>query len=165
MSKSATFIIIILLIIIAGLTWVLWVKPAEAPSVPVEATPTSTGTVITPAPTTTTTPAPLHTKIVVTYPKANASVPKNFTVTGQAPGNWFFEASAPVMVQDPEGNKLAQGIAQAQGDWMTTNLVAFTAVIKTNPAYSGPATLILLKDNPSGLPENEDSLEIPIVIQ
>jgi len=31
--------------------------------------------------------------------------------------------------------------------------------------YTGPATLILIRDNPSGLPEHDDSLPIPIVIR
>ena len=86
-------------------------------------------------------------------------------MTGKAPGNWFFEAQAPAMVQAPDGSKIAQGQMQAQGDWMTTNLVDFKADISIDQAYSGPATLVLLKDNESGLPQNDDSLEIPIVVQ
>ena len=31
--------------------------------------------------------------------------------------------------------------------------------------YSGPADLILLRDNPSGLPENDDEVTMPIVIK
>ncbi len=85
-------------------------------------------------------------------------------MTGEAPGNWFFEASFPIQVRDKGNNKVGQTTGQAQSDWMTTELVPFTAEI-TVTGYSGPATLVLLKDNPSGLPENEDSVSIPIVIQ
>jgi len=165
MRKAPTFIILLLTGIIGFLSWALWIRP-------VDQTHKGTTEIVTPAHDTTPTkdaksaaPQPLHEKITVSYPKANAEVPKHFTVTGKAPGNWFFEASAPVMVQAEDGSKIAQGIAKAQGDWMTTNLVAFTADISTNPAYVGPATLVLLKDNPSGLPENDDSLEIPITIK
>ncbi len=103
-------------------------------------------------------------KVIITSPLANSAVAKTFTVTGEAKGQWYFEASFPVQVRDKDNNKVGQGIAQAQGDWMTAEFVPFKAdVTVTN--YSGPATLVLLKDNPSGLPENEDSVEIPIVIQ
>lgn len=165
MTKTSTTVIALLLIVIALLVWLLIVKQAEAPTMPVTATSTTNGgnTGVTPTPTPTA--QPLHARIDVTFPKANASVPKKFTVTGKAPGNWFFEASAPIMVQAPDGSKIAQGQMQALDDWMTTELVNFKADITINPAYSGPATLVLLKDNPSGLPENEDSLEIPIIVQ
>jgi len=42
--------------------------------------------------------------------------------------------------------------------------VPFTAQV-TVEDYSGPATLVLLKDNPSGLPENDDSVSFSVVIQ
>lgn len=110
-------------------------------------------------------PEPLSSKVVVTFPKKDQVVQKKFTVIGKAPGNWFFEASAPVLVKDKDGTKIAQTTAQVQGDWMTIELVDFTADINIVSGYSGPATLVLLKDNPSGLPENDDSVEIAIVIQ
>jgi len=31
-------------------------------------------------------------------------------------------------------------------------------------AYSGPATLVLKRDNPSGLPENDASISVPIEV-
>ena len=166
MSKSSTIIIALLLIIIALLVGLFWVRPAEAPSTPSIITTEPSDTI--PSPTTETSapaPKPLHERVSVTYPKLNASVAKKFTVTGKAPGNWFFEASAPYMLTTPEGDKIAQGHLDAIGDWMTTELVEFKGEVSVNPAYSGPATLVLMKDNPSGMPEHDDSLEIPIVVQ
>lgn len=166
MNKGSTLVIAVLLIVIALLVWLLVGKKAEAPTVTGEpntvGNTTNTGT---PGGVTSPSVKPLHERIVVTFPKANESVPKKFTLTGKAPGNWFFEASAPFMIQAEDGSKIAQGITTAQGEWMTTELVEFKAEVSINPAYSGPATLVLLKDNPSGLPENEDSLEIPIIVQ
>ena len=165
MNKTSTFIIILLLVVIAILSWVVFAKPVVTPVTPVTITPSPTN----PVPVTTTppspSPAPLHSKIQVTYPKANTSVPKKFTITGKAPGNWFFEASAPYMIRIEDGSKVAQGTLQTIGNWQTTNLVDFKADVVVNPAFSGQATLVLMKDNPSGLPENDDSLEIPITIQ
>ncbi len=152
-------IVIILFVIIIALAWVLFASPTlvVAPTItpPNEEKPTAAA------------PAsiqPLHARVRVTSPKSGASVPKTFVVSGSAPGNWFFEASFPIQVRDNENSKIGQAIAQAQGDWMTTDLVPFTATI-TVSNYSGPATLVLLRDNPSGLPENDDALEIPIVVQ
>ncbi len=152
-------IITVLLIIIVVLTWFLVVSPAEAPTTTIQpnATTTPSGGV--------TTPPALHDRVIVTSPKSGATVGKTFTVTGEAPGNWYFEASFPVQVYDKDHNKLAATPAQAQSDWMTTAQVPFTVTITLTGNYKGPATLVLLKDNPSGLPENEDSVEIPIVIQ
>ena len=165
MNKTSTFVILVLFIATAILGWMLWVKPAEAPSVPNDTTTTLGTDNSTDSGSTITAPVPLHERVNVIYPAKNATVPKKFTVTGKAPGNWFFEASAPVIVIDKEGNKLAQTTAQTLSDWMTTELVPFEAKIEISSTYSGPATLVLLKDNPSGLPENEDSLEIPVNVQ
>jgi hypothetical protein len=162
MSKTSAVVIVGLLAVIAVLSWLLVVKQAEAPSVQenIVVTPTPS-----PSPTPATSASPLHERVSITSPKANASDTKVFSVTGQAPGNWFFEASAPIMVVDPEGNKLAQSYIQAEGDWMTTELVSFKGEIRITSSYAGPATLVLMKDNPSGLPEHDDSLEISLTIQ
>ncbi len=146
-------IIIVLFLVIAGLTYVLVSTSA--------ATPPITATSTTPVATTT---QPLSARVVVTSFSAGASVPKVFTVSGRAPGPWYFEASFPIKVVDANNNFIGQGLAQAQSDWMTVSDVPFSATV-TVTGYSGPATLVLLKDNPSGMPENDDSVSIPIVIQ
>lgn len=162
-TRTGWGVVITLFVIIVVLAWVLFATPApvEAPSTSdLNVPPANTGQA-------TTTPVlspALHDRVVVTSPKSGATVGKTFVVAGSAPGNWFFEASFPVQVRDKNNNKIGQGVAQAQGDWMTTDLVTFTVII-TVSNYSGPATLVLLRDNPSGLPENDDALEVPIVIQ
>lgn len=110
-------------------------------------------------------PTPLHDKVKVTSLQSGSTVTAAFTVKGEAPGNWYFEASFPIEVLDAAGNSLVQTHAEALSDWMTTEQVPFSADINIDTQYHGPATLVLRKDNPSGLPEHEDSLEIPIVIQ
>ncbi len=102
--------------------------------------------------------------VKVSFPLPNASVSKTFTASGYARGNWFFEASFPVEIRDPQNNLVGQGIAQADGDWMTTEFVAFNAPV-TIQNYTGPATLVLKKDNPSGLPEHDDSVSFSILVQ
>jgi len=104
--------------------------------------------------------------IVVKTPHAGGVVGKEFIVTGEARGNWFFEASFPIEVVSMDGQILAGSIATAEGDWMTEGFVSFKSEIIDLPsAYIGPATLILRKDNPSGLPENDAAILIPIVVE
>lgn len=101
-------------------------------------------------------------------PQPNSTVSSPLTVRGEARGNWYFEASFPVFLVDWDGRILAQGIAQAQGDWMTEEFVPFeaTLIFVADPnAYSNRGALILRKDNPSGLPQYDDALEIPVVIK
>jgi len=103
--------------------------------------------------------------IVVDLPFPGAVTGKEFTVTGNARGTWYFEASFPIEVVDKNGKVLTTGIAQAQDEWMTENFVPFKAEIKVPTSYVGPATLILRKDNPSGLPEHDASISFPITIE
>lgn len=103
--------------------------------------------------------------IRVTTPPPGAVTGKEFKVMGQARGNWFFEASFPIEVLDKDGKKIAVGIAQAQGEWMTTNFVPFSADIKIPDSYIGPATLVLHKDNPSGEARFDASASYGITIE
>jgi len=84
-------------------------------------------------------------------------------LTGEAKGYWFFEASFPVEIIDGNNNLLAQGLAQSHGNWMTEDLIPFTVDnLKFELPLTDTGTLILKKDNPSGLAKNEASLTIPI---
>lgn len=103
--------------------------------------------------------------IQVALPFPNAVVGKEFSVIGKARGVWFFEASFPIDVIDKDGKLLAQGFAQAQGEWMTEDFVPFKGDIKVPETYIGAATLILRKDNPSALPEHDASISFPITIE
>jgi hypothetical protein len=87
-------------------------------------------------------------------------------LTGEARGIWFFEASFPVILTDWDGLIIAQGYAQADTDWMTTDFVPFTSTLTFDkPTYKDNGFLILRKDNPSGLPENDEFVEIPIIFE
>ena len=100
--------------------------------------------------------------IRITTPASNALITSPLTVTGEARGNWYFEASFPVRLLDGEGNQIALGIAQAQGEWMTTEFVPFIATLTFANPTTNTGTLVLEKDNPSGLPEHDDQVRIPV---
>jgi len=104
--------------------------------------------------------------IRLTSPLPQTEISSPVTITGEARGTWYFEASFPVVLTDWDGKIIAQGIAQAQSNWMTTDFVPFEATLTftvDKNAYSNRGSLILKKDNPSGLPQNDDALEIPIM--
>ncbi len=104
--------------------------------------------------------------IRISSPRPNQAISSPLTIVGEARGNWYFEASFPVFLIDWDGRIIAQGIAQAKSDWMTTDFVPFevtlTFTVDKN-TYSNKGSLILKKDNPSGLPQHDDALEIPVV--
>ncbi len=103
--------------------------------------------------------------IKVNNPSPGSTIGKSFTVTGEARGYWYFEASFPVLLKDKNGKVIASVPAQAQGEWMTENFVPFKADIKVPENFSGPATLVLKNDNPSGLPEKDASVSFPITVE
>lgn len=107
--------------------------------------------------------------IRINTPRPNQSVSSPTTIIGEARGHWFFEASFPVVLTNWDGLIIAEGFATAEGDWMTEEFVPYTAELEYDSPYSAGdpdfmknGTLILRKDNPSGLPENDDELEIPV---
>ncbi len=100
--------------------------------------------------------------IRVTSMKNNQVVDGSFTVTGEARGTWYFEASFPVRIEDAGGKVLAQGPAQAQGEWMTEDYVPFSITLNFVKPESGNGFIVFEKDNPSGLPENANELRVPI---
>lgn len=100
--------------------------------------------------------------IKVYSPLKDAKVTTPLAVIGEVPGNWSFEASFPVVLKDSNGNVVAQGSAQLLGEWMTTALVPFSLKLPYTTSVSGNGSVILKKDNPSGLPQNDDSVTIPI---
>lgn len=98
----------------------------------------------------------------VTYPQANQVIESPLTVKGEAPGNWFFEATLPVRLLDADGKQIAFVPAQAKDDWMTTSLVPFEVTLSFGPVEALSGTLVIAKDNPSGLPENNAQITVPI---
>lgn len=110
-------------------------------------------------------PQPYADLIQVTAPLANSAIQSPVTITGQARGNWYFEASFPVTLQDDRGNVLAQEPAQAQGEWMTEDFVPFSITLTFSKPSTKTGRLILHNDNASGLPEHDKQIEIPVIFE
>lgn len=103
--------------------------------------------------------------ITVTTPLPNASVTSPLSISGEARGTWYFEASFPVKLYDANGKLLGSVAAQTINDWMTENYVPFTALLSFKTPSTATGTLVLEKDNPSGLTENANELVIPVTFR
>ena len=102
--------------------------------------------------------------IKVYQPQPRSVIKSPLLLEGEARGLWFFEASFPIRLIDENGKEIAVAIAQSQGDWMTKDFVSFKAVMEFEPIAVGKGFLVFQKDNPSGLPENDDELRFPVFI-
>lgn len=101
--------------------------------------------------------------ITVDALKEGDKVSSPIKITGQARGQWFFEASFPVEFADEQGKVLGLGLATAKEEWMTDKFVPFEATVDVKN-YNGKGYLIFSRDNASGLPENEDAIYIPVEV-
>ncbi|MFZ2150411.1 MAG: GerMN domain-containing protein [Minisyncoccia bacterium] len=99
--------------------------------------------------------------IVIETPEPGDLVESPLIIKGKARGWWFFEGSFPLELL--MGPIRVESYATAQGEWMTEEFVPFTATLYFEvPPNQTLGQLILKKDNPSGLPENDDSLSLPV---
>lgn len=103
-----------------------------------------------------------ETGIKITSPQANSVISFPLTITGEAKGPWYFEASFTVRLVDSDGTVLAETYAQALDDWMQEGFVAFEAKIEDADPNTSNGKLVFEKVNMSGLPENDFSVEVPV---
>ncbi len=103
--------------------------------------------------------------IRIDYPRPNQKISSPLNIAGQARGTWFFEGDFPVILKSADNTVLAETYASAQSNWMTEDFVEFRSELIFTKPGTAKGLLILKKDNPSDLPENEDALEIPVFFE
>jgi hypothetical protein len=101
-------------------------------------------------------------RIQLISPKPYDKLVSPLSLSGQARGYWFFEGSFPVELVDMSGKILATSYAQAEAEWMTESFVPFRASFEFLEPSTDIGLLIVRKDNPSGLPENDAFIQIPV---
>jgi hypothetical protein len=96
--------------------------------------------------------------------RAEDTIKSPLIITGKASGVWYFEATFPVILTNWDGLIIAEAYASAKDEWMTEDFVDFEVKLefKADTSVSNRGTLILQKDNPSGLPEFDDALEFTV---
>jgi len=111
------------------------------------------------------TPTSEKNDVIVTNPVANSEIISPLEITGQATGGWYFEAVFPIKLLDASGKEIAQAQAQAQSEWTTPELVPFKATLKFSVDKDQVGTLVIMNDNPSGLPENQKEFKVPVILK
>ncbi len=135
------------------------ISPTETP-IPTLA-PTATSTV-TPSPSATPTPS-ITDKPQISTPLPNSKITSPLVVKGIAPAGWMFEGQLVIKLLDAQRNVIVQAAGKevTPGSWTSGNPVPFesTLTFTTNPQN---VFLVIENDNPSGLPQNSKSFEIPL---
>jgi len=104
--------------------------------------------------------------IVVNNIKDNQKVSNPIKIEGKARGGWYFEATFPIQLVDAEGNIIAYTTARAQSDWATTSFVDFVAELNyIKPTSTTRALIVLNNDNPSGNPDLDQAIFIPVILK
>ena len=106
--------------------------------------------------------------IRVARPRPSARVSSPLVLEGTAIGTWFFEGTMPVEIRDDTGKVQGKGFVSAQTDWMTETFVPFLGAVEFDfpESFSRVRTsidLFFMKSNPSGLPEHDDFLRVPLI--
>jgi len=86
-------------------------------------------------------------------------------VNGVIKGGYFFEGNILINILDANKKVIKQGHATATTEWMTVEPVTFDGNIDFSGLPTGKAYIEIHNDNASGLPENDKSILIPIVIK
>ena len=94
----------------------------------------------------------------------NREVSSPLVITGRVPGSWSFEGQFPIELVYEGDIGLPGTTATLNGDWMTDALVPFTATLTFDEANltGGDVVIMLRNANPSGMPENDDSLALKV---
>jgi len=101
--------------------------------------------------------------IVVDSPAADTLVTSPLRVRGEARGSWFFEGDFPLVLVDGRGKIVAKGFCTATKEWMTDDFVPFEGTLEfRKPSSGAKGTLILKRNNPTGLSEYDEALKIPV---
>lgn len=97
-----------------------------------------------------------------TYQENEVLEQTQVTVTGQAPGTWFFEGQLSLELQTVDGKIIAQTPATSSENWMTVDQIPFTGTLEFSNMDANFGYIVIKKANPSGLPRNQHQFYWPV---
>jgi len=105
--------------------------------------------------------------VSVATPTPDQIIRSPLKITGEARGTWLYEADAPVVLTNGDSQIIAEGTITAESSWMTEDFVPFSGALEfSRPENTGSQSLqgllIIQRDNPSGQPENDMAVEVPV---
>jgi hypothetical protein len=103
-------------------------------------------------------------RVQITDPTADEAITSPVVISGSVTGGgWFFEGVFPIQVVDADGTVLGSGQASsAQGEWTSTGTVLFSGIVPFSTPRFQRGMVVFSKDNPSGLPRNNESFSVPV---
>ncbi len=101
-------------------------------------------------------------RVSVNQPELGATISSPVTVTGQAPGGWFFEAVLPISVETVDGEVLAEEIFVTDQNWMTEEAVDFSLEIEFDSTDANLGFIKIIKNDVSEIPRNQHFFYWPI---
>ena len=104
----------------------------------------------------------LSDQIIVAGPIPDQLITSPLIIEGEARGTWFFEATFPVSLLDSNGKVLTLHYAITEEEWMTEDFISFTARIEFDDPETATGFLVLDKNNPSDLREQDAQLTVPV---
>ncbi len=130
----------------------------------VVATSTATTTVV--VATTTQPIVDYSSQLELTSPKPGSEIKSPLTVIGRLKGGWFFEANAGLALLDQNKQPITVTNIMATTDWMTADWVSFKGTVGFPVEYKGKSGYLQISnDNPSGMPENEKKILVPVLFR
>lgn len=127
-----------------------------------------------PAPLATPTPSPLVTTgvpvqekgVSIEIPEPGFAIASPVEIKGFAPGSWFFEGQIQGQLISEAGKVVSTFPLKATDNWMTSEHVPFEGTAEFEvPKTDAVIHLVIKNDNPSGLPENEQSQTFDYVLE
>ncbi len=94
-----------------------------------------------------------------------AGVTGKIFTEGSVKNSYFFEGNILINILDANKKVLKKSNFMAKTDWMTVGPVEFEGYIDFTGFSKGLAYIEIHNDNASGLPENDKSILIPIIIE
>ncbi|MDX9739004.1 MAG: GerMN domain-containing protein [Candidatus Dojkabacteria bacterium] len=104
-------------------------------------------------------------KLYINDIKENDTVQVGSTLSGSIKGGWFFEGEFPVRVLNEDMEILDTLLAKATEDWMTEEDVSFELKLDIDIHESSKVILRFERSNPSGLVENDDYIDFPVMLE
>lgn len=95
----------------------------------------------------------------------NSKVSGLVSYRGSVKGGYFFEGNILINVLDSNKKVLIKSNALATTNWMTSEPVSFEGYLDFSKVSKGSAYIEIHNDNASGLPENDKSILIPVIIE
>ncbi len=84
--------------------------------------------------------------------------------TGSVKNSYFFEGNIVINVVDATANIVLKSNAKSTTDWMTSGPVSFSGSLDFSGLQKGYYYIEIHNDNASGLPANDKSILVPVVI-